>query len=113
MAGDELVWLLRRINEEWGTAVVLAEHRLERCLAAADRVVAIEDGAVAHDGDPAGFLEWDLARRGELSTPVARLFAQAGLSPAPTSVKQARDALRRTGLHHGVRHRAAHAPLGA
>jgi len=36
---DELVWLLRRLNEEWGTAVVLAEHRLERCLAHADRVV--------------------------------------------------------------------------
>ena len=39
VAGDELVWLLRRLNEEWGTAVVLAEHRLERCLAHADRVV--------------------------------------------------------------------------
>ena len=45
VAGDELVWLLRRINEEWGTAVVLAEHRLERCLPAADRVVAIDSGA--------------------------------------------------------------------
>ena len=33
VAGDELIWLLRRLNEEWGTAVVLAEHRLERCLA--------------------------------------------------------------------------------
>ena len=42
VAGDELVWLLRRLNEEWGTAVVLAEHRLERCLGAADRVIALE-----------------------------------------------------------------------
>src|SRR5206468_12764974 len=33
VAGDELVWMLRRLNEEWGTAVLLAEHRLERCLA--------------------------------------------------------------------------------
>ncbi|HYI37596.1 MAG TPA: ATP-binding cassette domain-containing protein, partial [Thermoleophilaceae bacterium] len=98
VAGDELVWLLRRINEEWGTAVVLAEHRLERCLPAADRVVAIDAGRVAHDGDPAGFLEWDLSRGGALSTPVARLFAGAGLHPAPTSVKQARETLRRTGL---------------
>ena len=40
--GDELIWLLRRLNEEWGVAVLLAEHRLERCLAAADRVVAME-----------------------------------------------------------------------
>ena len=82
VAGDELVWLLRRLNEEWGTAVVLAEHRLERCLPAADRVLAIDDGRVACDADPAGFLEWDLARGGDLSTPVARLFAQAGPAPA-------------------------------
>jgi len=101
VAGDELVWMLRRINEEWGTAVVLAEHRLERCLPAADRVLAIEDGAVARDDDPAGFLQWDLARGGDLSTPVARLFDQAGLTPPPTSVKQAREALRRTGLQQG------------
>ena len=45
VAGDELIWLLRRLNEEWGVAVLLAEHRLERCLAAADRVVAMDGGA--------------------------------------------------------------------
>ena len=49
--------MLRRVNEEWGTAVLLAEHRLERCLAAADRVIALEDGAVTIDADPRGFLE--------------------------------------------------------
>ena len=94
VAGDELVWLLRRVNEEWGTAVVLAEHRLERCLAAADRVLAVEDGALAHDGDRDTFLRWDLDRGGPLSTPVARLFDLAGLAPPPTSVKRAREALR-------------------
>src|SRR4051794_31005294 len=44
VAGDELIWLLRRLNEEWGTTILLAEHRLERCLAAADRVVAMDSG---------------------------------------------------------------------
>ncbi len=53
VAGDELMWLLRRLNEEWGTAVVLADHRLDRCLPAADRVIAMDDGAVACDADPA------------------------------------------------------------
>ena len=42
VAGDELISLLRRLNEEWGVAVLLGEHRLERCLAAADRVVALD-----------------------------------------------------------------------
>ena len=44
VAGDELIWLLRRLNEEWGVTILLAEHRLERCLAAADRVVAMDVG---------------------------------------------------------------------
>jgi energy-coupling factor transport system ATP-binding protein len=34
VAGDELIGLLRRLNQEWETTIVLAEHRLERCLAA-------------------------------------------------------------------------------
>ena len=49
VAGDDLVWLLRRLNEEWGTAVLLAEHRLERCLAAADRVLVMDGGRVVLD----------------------------------------------------------------
>ena len=52
VAGDELVWQLRRLNEDWGTAVVVAEHRLERCLPAADRVIAMVDGGIACDAAP-------------------------------------------------------------
>ncbi|HZI92257.1 MAG TPA: ATP-binding cassette domain-containing protein [Thermoleophilaceae bacterium] len=98
VAGDELIWLLRRLNEEWGTAVVLAEHRLERCLPAADRVVAIERGAVACDAPPADFLAWAAAGGGALATPVARMFSLAGLGPVPATVKEARESLRGAGL---------------
>ena len=98
VAGDELVWLLRRLNEEWGTAVVIAEHRIERCLPAADRVVALDAGAVACDAAPPDFLAWAAATGGALATPVARLFSLAGLGPLPVSVRQARDRLREAGL---------------
>jgi energy-coupling factor transport system ATP-binding protein len=98
VAGDELVWLLRRLNEEWGTAVLLAEHRLERCLPAADRVLVLEDGAVACDAAPAEFLAWAERERPALATPAARLFAQAGLRPLPVTVRAARDRLRAAGL---------------
>jgi energy-coupling factor transport system ATP-binding protein len=94
VAGDELIWLLRRLNEEWGLAVVLAEHRLERCLAHADRVVALASGRVGFDGPPEPFLEWALAADPALATPAARLFSLAGLNPPPVGVKQAREALR-------------------
>ena len=96
VAGDELMWLLRRLNEEWGTAVVIADHRLDRCLPPADRVLALRDGAVACDAEPAGFLEW--AQGGPLSPPVARLFSLAGLGPLPATVKDARERLRGAGL---------------
>ena len=84
--------MLRRLNEEWGTAVVLAEHRLERCLGAADRVIAMRDGAIACDAAPADFLDWAGEHAPELQTPGARLFSLAGLRPLPTSVKDARGA---------------------
>src|SRR5204862_1416871 len=93
VAGEELISLLRRLNEEWGTAVVLAEHRLERCLAAADRVIAMDGGRIAFDGAPAAFLEWALRSDLALATPGARLFDLAGLRPPPTSVKAARARL--------------------
>jgi energy-coupling factor transporter ATP-binding protein EcfA2 len=98
VAGDELVWLLRRLNEDWGTAVVVAEHRLERCLPAADRVVALVDGEIACDAAPPEFLEWAAANAVALATPAARLFSLAGLRPLPASVKDARGGLRSAGL---------------
>jgi energy-coupling factor transport system ATP-binding protein len=98
VAGDELVWLLRRLNEEWGTAVVLAEHRLERCLAHADRVVVLADGAIACDAAPAEALSWAAENAPALQTPAARLFARAGLRPPPASVRDARATLRGHGL---------------
>ena len=69
VAGDELLGVLRRLNEEWGTAVILAEHRLERCLSAADRVVALRDGAIACDADPRGFLDWAARARARAADP--------------------------------------------
>ena len=98
VAGDELIGLLRRLNQEWDTTIVLCEHRLERCLSAADRVIAMHDGCVAHDGEPGGFLEWARHAAPALQTPGAKLFSLAGLSPAPVGVKQARAILRAEGL---------------
>jgi len=95
VAGDELIWLLRRLNEEWGVTVLLAEHRLERCLAAADRVIAMDSGAVAFDGAPRDFLTWAQGTDTALETPAARLFSLAGIEPLPVGVRDARTILRR------------------
>jgi energy-coupling factor transporter ATP-binding protein EcfA2 len=95
VAGDELVALLRRLNEQAGTTVLLAEHRVERCLPAADRVVAFDGGRIAFDGGPESFVEWAVAACPRLAPPAARMFSLAGIAPLPASVKQARRTLAR------------------
>ena len=93
VAGDELIGLLRRCNEDFDTTILISEHRLERCLAAADRVIALRDGRVACDGSPDEFLAWAGREAPVLQTPGARLLAEIGLAPVP-GVKRARAALR-------------------
>jgi energy-coupling factor transport system ATP-binding protein len=93
VAGDELIWLLRRLNAEWGVTILLAEHRLERCLAAADRVIAMDSGSVAYDGNPRDFLAWAQESDQALETPAAKLFSLVGLEPLPVGVRDARRTL--------------------
>ena len=97
VAGDELIGLLRRVNDDSDATIVLAEHRLERCLGAADRVVALAGGRIVCDAAPAGFLEWAAREAPALQTPGARLLSTVGLAPVP-GVKRARSALRRADL---------------
>jgi energy-coupling factor transport system ATP-binding protein len=101
VAGDELIALLRRLNEDFDTTVLLSEHRLERCLPAADRVLALRDGRLVFDGPPAEFLAWALRHAPALATPGARVLYEAGLPPV-AGVKAARAALRSAGLLEDV-----------
>ena len=41
---------LKKLNQEHGIAIILVEHRLERCLRYADRIVYMKEGRVAADG---------------------------------------------------------------
>jgi energy-coupling factor transport system ATP-binding protein len=93
VAGDELIWLLRRLNDEWGVTILLAEHRLERCLAAADRVIAMNEGAISFDGPPQDFLAWAQENDAALETPAARLFSLTGINQLPVGVRDARQIL--------------------
>jgi energy-coupling factor transport system ATP-binding protein len=97
VAGDELIALLRRANEDSDATIILAEHRLERCLGAADRVVALAGGRIVCDAPPAAFLDWAGREAPHLQTPGAKLLTSVGSPPVP-GVKRARAALRARGL---------------
>lgn len=95
VGGEELIALLRRLHEEWGMTVVLAEHRLERCLAAATRVVALSGGEIAFDGSPQHFCDWSTRSACELATGASRLLAPFGVATQAVTVRDARAALAR------------------
>jgi energy-coupling factor transporter ATP-binding protein EcfA2 len=93
VAGDELIGSLRRANDDGDATIVLAEHRLERCLGLADRVIALDAGRIVCDAPPPAFLDWAAREARRLQTPGARLLSSLGLAPV-AGVKAARAALR-------------------
>ncbi|MGK5500451.1 ABC transporter ATP-binding protein [Streptomyces sp. URMC 125] len=85
-AAEEVLAVLQRLVHDLGTTVLLAEHRLERVVQYADRVVLLPaPGAPPVPGDPAAVLELSSVR-----PPVVSLGRLAGWSPPPLSVRDAR-----------------------
>lgn len=78
ISSEELLSSLRRLLEDTGSTVVLAEHRAERCLHLATRVVYMKEGAIVHDSSPAEFCRWALRNHPEFLPPVTRLFGACG-----------------------------------
>jgi energy-coupling factor transport system ATP-binding protein len=102
VSSEELLAAIRRLSEDTGATIMLAEHRVERCLHLATRVLFLEDGAVAVDATPQDFARWAVAGHRELLPPVARLFAKrlngqaaahAERGRLPMTVKDARHML--------------------
>ena len=83
-AAEEVLGTLARLVDDLGLTVVLAEHRMERVVPFADRLVLVEDGRV-RAGDPAAMLETST-----VAPPVVELGRLAGWRPLPLSVREAR-----------------------
>lgn len=52
IAATRLLQLLKQVNEEWGTTVILVEHRLEEAVPLCDRLVVLKSGRVLAEGRP-------------------------------------------------------------
>jgi len=77
---------LRKIHQQ-GTAVVVAEHRLEPVVPDAGRVVVLEAGRIVRDGPPGSVLAQDLTSFGLHPPAVARVAQRAGLAEVPLTVE--------------------------
>lgn len=99
VSSEDLLATIRRLSEDTGATIVLAEHRIERCLFLATRVLYMEDGAIVVDSSPHEFSWWAAEHKTELLPPVTRLFVRAPGTPSagseqlPLTVKDARRAL--------------------
>jgi energy-coupling factor transport system ATP-binding protein len=85
VAAEEVLASLHRIVHDLGVTVVLAEHRLERVVHHADRVLLVDDGHVSELLDPA-----DAMLRSQIYPPVVGLSRLVGWSPTPLSIRDAR-----------------------
>jgi energy-coupling factor transport system ATP-binding protein len=89
-AAEDVLALLQRLVHDLGVTVLMAEHRLERVVQYADRVVVVPGhGAPVVSGHPA-----EVMVTAPVAPPVVELGRLAGWSPLPLSV---RDARRRAG----------------
>jgi energy-coupling factor transport system ATP-binding protein len=83
-AAEEVLAAVTRLVHDLGITVLMAEHRLERVVQYADRIVEVADGRATID-DPAPALATTA-----LAPPIVHLGRLAGWSPLPLSVRDAR-----------------------
>lgn len=86
LAAEEVLATLQRLVHDLGLTVVLAEHRLERVVQYADRVVLVPgNGQPVRYGEPA-----EILRDSPVAPPVVELGRTLGWRPLPLSVRNAR-----------------------
>ncbi len=88
-AAEDVLATLARLVQDLGTTVVLAEHRMERVIPFADRMLYIPGDGGLVDGTPP-----DVLSGMPIGPPIVALGRLAGWDPLPMSV---RDARRRAG----------------
>ena len=85
VAAEDVLAALHRLVHDLGVTVLLAEHRLERVVHHADRVLLVDQGTVSAPLDPA-----EAMVRSVVHPPVVELGRRLGWSPLPLSVRDAR-----------------------
>lgn len=86
-AAEEVLAAVTRLVHDLGVTVLLAEHRLERVVQYADRVIHLPGDGRVVSGPPA-----DIFATSSIAPPIVELGRAARWSPLPLSVRDARRA---------------------
>ncbi|MEO6988375.1 MAG: ATP-binding cassette domain-containing protein [Aquihabitans sp.] len=84
-ASEEVLAAVTRLVHDLGVTVVMAEHRLERAVQYADRVLYLSGDGRVVSGTPG-----EIMATSEIAPPVVHLGRIAGWDPIPLSVRDAR-----------------------
>jgi len=96
---EEVLNVLERLNDELGITVVLVEHRLDRVVQHADRMILLDRGAIVADGNPRSVLSHSGVEEMGIGVPPVIQLVQSlrdkGVDPkyTPLTVKEGRAAL--------------------
>ncbi len=106
-AAEEVLVILRQLNQDLGLTVILSEHRLERVIQYTDRVLALSSpGGPVLLGPPD-----EVLTRIEQTPPLITLGKKLGWQPLPLTIKDgrpfAREVIQRYGDRRGAMNHAS------
>ncbi|NPV43493.1 MAG: ATP-binding cassette domain-containing protein [Firmicutes bacterium] len=92
-AAEEILNILKKLNEDLGYTIILIEQRIDRCFYLADRVLFLEKGKLVFDGPVQGFISWNDPLKKEFLPSVSTFFLNLGSKNIPLTIKEGRRKL--------------------
>jgi len=93
-SAEELLSLLERLNDDLGMGIILVEHRMERTMHRADRLIVMKEGRIIGDGEPRMIAsKIDLDSEGVGYPQITRIARKIGMKYLPLTVKEGRKTL--------------------
>ena len=97
---EEVLSIVRRLNDELGITVILVEHRLDRVVHLVDRMIVMDEGKIIADGNPRAVLSnGDITSIGAGVPPIVRIVQRLrdngfNIDDIPLTVKEGRAMLK-------------------
>jgi energy-coupling factor transport system ATP-binding protein len=94
-SAEEVLQVIKQLNEDLGLTVILVEHRIDRVLPFVDRVLRMDGGCIVFDGDPRSWVTSTPSSHSFGIPPVSRLgvLLNQSSSQLPLTIKEARSTL--------------------
>ncbi|MEH7300104.1 ABC transporter ATP-binding protein [Neobacillus drentensis] len=92
VSAREFLDILKRLNDEFGMTIIIAEHRLEEVFTLADQIVMMDQGRVQMSGEPRKVLPeiWKSSNKAFIPSIPALFLENDGKGMMPLSVKEGR-----------------------